>query len=300
MVAAMSHQPFDPYPPDEELTGEIYQTDREKNVRRVTPTGFAALDRVTQGGMRSGQLTVVAGATGRGKSAFIEQLTIAVARVEHVLAMPLEMGRYAFRNRIAAKVERCSYGELERHGPTPTTIAELNILRLVTTDFHDCRYASLINVITAIAQTQARVIVIDSPTYIDEWLGTDDLHTIVARMHIVTRLLRLAEDTAKHIVLCAQLNRTAYGPKAGPPLVSQIQDTSAFERLASNVWLLHRPFYEDPSRDTITELIVAKNRHGPACKLHFRWVGETMSLWPLSDEELSLLDCCTSVRKRRQ
>jgi replicative DNA helicase len=75
---------------------------RAKGERRGLLTGFAGLDRMT-GGLRAGQLVILAARPSVGKSAFALDVALKVAqRCQPVLVVSLEMGRHELGERVLA------------------------------------------------------------------------------------------------------------------------------------------------------------------------------------------------------
>ncbi len=269
------------------MIGESAQYYTEQAPVTAYPTGFYKLDMVTNGGLRAGDLSVVGAASGVGKSAFAEELALNVSRNAGVLYLPLEMGDRQTILRMAAKIERRSFDDVQRHGISDSTRVLLNGRQLWTWE-PEMRNAFGVNeLLRMIADfSGVNVVIIDHVRHIDGWLSASGSH--VGASQIVRKLRQFAYETHVHIVLCAQMNRTSYGKR---PQMNQLQDTSALEQLASLVVLLHRPF-QHKLRDDVTEVLVPKNRYGPCCMIHYRWVGVTMTLWPFTDEEEQLLTCC--------
>lgn len=86
-----------------EIAAEIERDDITGVIPEVFPTGLCALDRHMGGGLHRGEMAVVGGETGTGKSALLVQATAACADAGHpVIYLSLEMSRRDIFNRIAA------------------------------------------------------------------------------------------------------------------------------------------------------------------------------------------------------
>jgi replicative DNA helicase len=86
-----------------EIAAEIERDQIEGVQPEVFPTGLTGLDRHMEGGLHRGEMGVVSGDTGSGKSALLVQATAACAEAGHpVLYLSLEMPRRDIFNRIAA------------------------------------------------------------------------------------------------------------------------------------------------------------------------------------------------------
>jgi len=273
------------------LPGDALRWSLEGGTPRSYTTGLRRIDDVTAGGLRAGEVSIVAAATGMGKTAFVEQVALSMSLEHDVLFMPLEMGTRDTLIRMAAKIARCSFSDFLRTGLDRVTEQELNVRNLF---FFEPKFGSGLfvdDVLNTIANHRCPVVMLDHVRHIEGWLG-DSKSPHVGPSNIVRRLREGARELNTHIVLCAQLNRMGYGKR---PQLQNIQDTSALEQLASLVLLLHRPFYHQGGfRDTVTEVFVSKNRYGPMCKIHYRWVGPTMSVWEMSKDEERIVECCGS------
>jgi replicative DNA helicase len=85
----------------------------------------------------------------------------------------------------------------------------------------------------------------------------------VAQISRDTKLL--AKEFSCPVVLLAQLNRGNTQRSDPTPVVSDLRESGALEQDSDQVWLLHRPDqYGDETRLGEVDLIVGKNRNGPA------------------------------------
>ncbi len=86
-----------------EIAAEIERDEVEGVIPEVFPTGLGTLDRHMGGGLHRGEMAVVGGETGSGKSALLVQATAACADAGYpVIYLSLEMSRRDIFNRIAA------------------------------------------------------------------------------------------------------------------------------------------------------------------------------------------------------
>lgn len=271
------------------MIGNVVASYIEQEPPQVFATGFADLDRVTNGGLRAGDLSVIGAASGVGKSAFAEQIAYNVSRDAPVLYLPLEMGERLTLLRMGARLDRVSYDTLQAQGLSWSSRDLLNSHDLCLLEPLMQYIFGANEIMKAVCETGVKVVIVDHVRHIDGWLNANGSH--VGASAIVRRLRQFASEMHLHVVLCCQMNRTAYGKR---PQMNQLQDTSALEQTASLVMLLHRPFqFRGALADTVTEMLIPKNRYGPCCMMHYRWVGLTMTLWPLTEEDVSHLTCCS-------
>ena len=94
--------------------------------RQVIPTSMPAVDDMltgsadVQGGLRTGEVTVIGASTGHGKSTLAEQWALNISRREHVALFALEMGREKTELRMLTKImglDLSSVEALAEHKP---------------------------------------------------------------------------------------------------------------------------------------------------------------------------------------
>ena len=97
---------------------------------------------------------------------------------------------------------------------------------------------------------------------------------------------RLLQNIAKefniHIMTMTHLNRERYKRQGCVPILSDLRE--AGEQFASIVVFIYREFNvnPDPELENISELLVAKNRHGKVGKLALGWHGESTTFFNLA------------------
>jgi replicative DNA helicase len=210
---------------------------REQNPVAVHSTGLFDLDRQIRGGFRDGQLIVVGGRPGSGKSVLSGQIAKSFAeRAEPALVISLEMDRSEIAERYAQQVDR-------------STLSRLPIF-LVDTAFESHRIASLIRL--AKRKHRIQVAVVD---YLQLTESSDRSISRERQVADVSRMLKqLARELRIPIVAACQLNRTADREQRIPRL-SDLRESGAIEQDADIVILLHQG-------DDGAKAIVAKQRNG--------------------------------------
>ena len=253
-------------------------------------SGFAELDRVTDGGFHAGESTLIGGFTGQAKSAFAEQAALAVSIDVEVLYVPLEMGVDLTRLRMGAKLARTSLGAFRRAGMDLLTRGELNARKL---DVYVPKQHTIAAIESLVARAKHRVIVIDDCRSIDgvviEGSAPSQAHAIAGK------ITKIAEHYGVHVLALQQLDPRSFRLGASE---WRFQDSTRFEQRAYNSITVYRPFkHRSAAADVVAEIRVRKNRNGPSAKMHYRWVGETMSFWEFLPHELDALECCKPKKK---
>ncbi|MFG1963149.1 replicative DNA helicase [Nonomuraea sp. NPDC049028] len=250
----------------------------------VVETPFEDLTHLLGGGFRKGQLVVVAGRPGLGKSVLSTDFArkAAIQDGERSIIFTLEMSEEEVLQRITAAEARVPLRAIQTRNVTRQQLA-------------------------AAAEAGARIS--GSPLTIDNtpgctlehirsqlrWLSRDDpaklaivdyLQIMTAPKHqrrdmelgMVTQQLKaMAGEFGLTIVLLSQLNRESQKRQDKRPQIAELRDSGSIESDADLVILVHREDAYEPEspRAGEAELIVAKNRGGPqatisvAAQLHY-------------------------------
>ncbi len=213
--------------------------DRETNPAAIHGTGLADIDRQINGGLTDGQLAIVGGRPGSGKSILTAQIAATFARrQEPALIVSLEMTRSEIAGRLAKTIPRDELRRLPIH--------------IVDTTSNIDRIAGLIRL--AHRRDGIRLVVLD---YLQLAESSDRKANRERQVAEVSRTLkRLAMDLQIPVIAACQLNRESTKDNRRPRL-SDLRESGAIEQDADIVGLLHRPDGDSPS-----EVIIAKNRNG--------------------------------------
>lgn len=206
----------------------------------VVATGLPSLDGILRGGLRPGQVCVVAGRPGTGKSALMAQVILGAAgRGIPGLIASLEMTAGELAERAVRSMRQ------ERFAGLPIWFTE-------AADF--VKLTGLIRL--AKRQHDVQLVAFDYLQLAEIPHGRNDMRE--RQVATMSRgLKRLAIDLKVPILLGSQLNRES--EKRGRPSLADLRESGAIEQDADIVILLSRS--EDAGE---TELIVAKHRGG-AC-----------------------------------
>lgn len=254
------------------LDETLDQMFNEDGPARGLSTGVGALDDVI-GGLKPGQLIVVAGRPGGGKSVLCNDFARAAAirQVEPVVMFSLEMGRHEVQKRLLSAEAGVDLAHIT-NGPLSDWERSVlrdraEKLRGVFIDIDDTAGADL-NYIRSTsrkihAKTGLGLIIVDYLQLVTAPSGADN--RAVAVGEISRGLKILARELGVPVVAAAQINRSSESRQDRRPQLSDLRESGSIEQDADVVVLLHRPDYhnpEDPRAGEI-DLIVAKNRNGP-------------------------------------
>lgn len=257
---------------------------RLDGVVRAIPTGFEELDARLSGGIRGGDLIVVAARPKMGKTAFAINIGLHVAQSHWVQVLSLEMPKSQLQDRHLANLGHIPLGHLlqpqkmtEQNWNNVTVAAmKLDALSLFLDDQGGLRLQD----VRLKAKLQKRkhgldLLIID---YLQLMEADGDHHNNRnAQIESITRGLKaLAKELDCGILLLSQLNRELEKRPNKRPQASDLRDSGAIEQDADAVIFLYRDeVYHPDTRDQgICEVDVALCRQGEPGRMYLRYVGE--------------------------
>lgn len=245
------------------------------------PTGFYDLDRLTTG-LYPGDLTILAARPSMGKTSFVLNMALNVARknIGNVAFFSLEMSGKQLARRIAAMLSGVNSNVLKK------------------ADLRADLYRKL---------SEACEVMYDLPLHIDE---TSDIHGVNMRQkcrrlkrdgglalvvvdylqlmraevktenrvneigHIARSLKALAKDLEVPVIALSQLSRRVEERENKRPQLSDLRDSGSIEAEADLVMFIHRESYykdrehpeeanTDPERVEVADIMIQKHRNGP-------------------------------------
>lgn len=226
----------------------------------IIPSHSQNLDRVAP--IRKSHITVVAAATGGGKTTFALNCATAAAQAGHgVLIVSMEMRRQELCDRVVANVgqvdaerilkfDRATDEDRHRVRSTVSRVAGLPID--VVDAFAVTEGAIAAQCRRAMRQRPFSLLVVD---YVQLMKSDRKSATRTEEVSACTRAMKLlANELNVAVLLISQFNRSA--SQADRPHVSQLKESGSIEQDASVVLLLHHAGGDD------CEAIIAKNRAG--------------------------------------
>ncbi|USE79007.1 replicative DNA helicase [Cupriavidus gilardii] len=253
---------------------------RETDGARAISTGFRDIDALLNGGIRPGELIVVAARPKMGKTAFALGLARHAARGRQVLVLSMEMPRAQLDDRNLAAIGHIPLSNLLT--PSRMTDDEWNrlsqamgVLESMGLWLDDQGGLRLLDVRMKAKQVKRRagldVLVID---YLQLMEGEGDNRN--AQIEGITRGLKaLAKELDIAIVLLSQLNRELERRPNKRPQPSDLRDSGAIEQDADVVMFLYRDevYNPDTTDKGICEVDVALNRQGQPGRVALAYIG---------------------------
>lgn len=272
----------------------IEELQKNKGALRGLKTGFRDLDKKTAG-FQKGDLVIIGARPAMGKTTFAQNLTYNIASMNKkgVLFFSMEMAANEIVDRMISDVSgvdnwkmrtgNLSEEEFQRIGEA---LGEMDELPIYIDDTSSMTIMDLRNKARrAMHDHDIGIVIVD---YLQLIQGSDRYKG--NRVQEVTEISRglkiLARELEIPVVALAQLSRSVTGRDDPRPVLSDLRESGSIEQDADLVMFLHRPDYyrqnDDNYEEThITELLVAKHRHGAVGKIELYFHPELLRFMSL-------------------
>ncbi len=266
---------------------------------RITgmPTGFAKLDKMTAG-LKGGELIIVAGRPGMGKTAFALNVALngCAERKEPVVVFSLEMAKEELARRLLcseARVDggRMRTGMLTRDDWTKltSTAGTLTNLQLFIDDTPALSITELRGKARRLKSEHGiGLVVVD---YLQLMRAGSKVESREKEISEISRSLKaLAKELEIPVMALSQLNRgveTRSGKDKRPQL-ADLRESGAIEQDADVILFIYREeFYnrEDPELRGLAEIIIGKQRAGPVGSVKCRFFHEYTRFENLAEDD---------------
>ena len=282
-VLAQASVKSEPVLARDDLAAHIESIDERHHGRGIPAisTGFADLDRKLNGGLRRGNLVVLAARPKMGKTALALNVATNIATDRSVLVCSMEMPKSQLHDRNIASLGRIKldhmldpqrFTEQDWDGLT-AAVQKIDAMNLYLDDKPGL---TLMQVRAKAKQVKRRasldVMVID---YLQLMEGEGSNRN--AQIESITRGLKtLAKELDIVIILLSQLNRELEKRPNKRPQPSDLRDSGSIEQDADLVVFLYRDeVYNPDSMDKgVCEVDVALNRQGAAGRVALTYIGE--------------------------
>ena len=261
---------------------EIHETANRGEAITGLPTGYKQLDKMTAG-MHSGDLIIVAGRPGMGKTSFALNVAHHACKKSGsaVAVFSLEMPKGQLVRRLLgseARVDgnRIRTGQLQKDdwpklADAAGTLSEMPIW------VDDTPAISMIELRAKARRLKSEVglslIVVDYLQLMRSGSRNDSREQEISE--ISRSLKALAKELEMPVMALSQLNRgvESRGVKDKRPQLSDLRESGAIEQDADTIWFIYRDevYNQDSDDRGIAEIIVGKQRSGPTgtCRVRF-------------------------------
>jgi len=245
---------------------------RDEDVRGV-PTGFVDLDKLL-GGLQPSDLLIVAGRPGMGKTGFALSIakTAAQTHKKHIAIFSLEMANEQLVQRLIAQEtgidsQRLRTGKLEE-SEWPIFTHAVEVMGDTKIFLDDTPGITPLQLRTKCRRLHLEyrldLIIID---YLQLMTGDGrgGENRVQEVSHISRQLKILARELNVPVLAAAQLSRAVEQRSDKRPVLSDLRESGSLEQDADIVMFIYRQemYEEDPSKENVAEIIVAKHRNGP-------------------------------------
>ena len=247
------------------------------------PTGFIELDKMTQG-MHEGDLIIVGGRPGMGKTSFAMNIAehVAIERKLPTAVFSMEMSAEQLALRVLS-----SFGRIDQQRLRSGDLEDMDMSRLVSASgllreaplFIDETGSLSPQELAGRARRMAAkqklsLIVVD---YIQLMQVPNNRENRTNEISEISRSLKaLAKELKVPIIALSQLSRSLESRQDKRPIMSDLRESGSIEQDADVVLFVYREDYhnkESPNQGT-AEIIVAKQRSGPTGKVKTAFLGK--------------------------
>lgn len=261
-------------------------------------TGLTQYDNLI-GGYTPGQLHIVAGRPGMGKSVFAATVAVNVATTGASVAIfTSEMSGRSYIKRVVASLARIDYRSLRTGRLTPEQFrqacqhgAEAAQLPIYVDDTSSITPSAITSRVRKMCADHGQVdlIIVD---YLQR-LQPDVVRKNGTQAEEITKIAQALKTMAGTlgipVLALAQPNRNMESRQDKRPVLSDLADSSGIEKEADSVSFLYRPAYyatdNDPQPYEESEIIVAKQREGPQGTVKVLFSGPYQRFDNLSERE---------------
>ncbi len=275
---------------------EIHETANRGETITGLPTGFLLLDKLTAG-MHAGDLIIVAGRPGMGKTSFALNVAhnACHATKAPVAVFSLEMPKGQLVRRLLgaeARVDgnRIRTGQLHKDdwpklADAAGTLSELPIW------IDDTPAITLLELRAKARRLRSEIglslLVVDYLQLMRSGSRNDSREQEISE--ISRSLKALAKELEIPIIALSQLNRgvESRGVKDKRPQLSDLRESGAIEQDADTIWFIYRDeVYNRDSEDRgVAEIIIGKQRAGPTGTCRVRFFSEYTRFDDLAERE---------------
>lgn len=267
---------------------------KDKGALRGLKTGFRDIDKKTAG-LQKGDLIIVGARPAMGKTTFAQNLAYNIANINNkgVLFFSMEMAANEIIERMISDVSGVNNWKIrtgnvsdEEFAKIGDAMAEMEQLPIYIDDTSSMNIMELRNKARrAMHDHEIGIIIVD---YLQLIAGSD--RYAGNRVQEVTEISRglkiLARELDIPVIALAQLSRNVTGRDNPRPVLSDLRESGSIEQDADLVMFIHRPDYYKQNDDNfeptnITELLIAKHRHGEVGKVELYFHPELLRFMSL-------------------
>ena len=266
----------------EELLDELMEIERTKGEAKGVPTGFADLDRLTQG-LHPGQMIIVAGRPAMGKSTLALDFcrSAAIHNKKTAAIFSLEMSRSEIAMRLLSAetsvfLSKMRSGDLNADDWTRVSrrLGDVSEAPLFIDDSPNMSMMEIRAKCRRLKQQHdLSLVVIDYLQLMSSGKRVESRQQEVSEFSRQLKLL--AKELEIPVIAVAQLNRGPESRTDKKPMMADLRESGSLEQDADVIMLLHRPeYYVENERAGEADIIVAKHRNGETRTIRVTFQGQ--------------------------
>ena len=272
----------------------IEELHKNKGALRGLKTGFRDIDKKTAG-FQKGDLIIVGARPAMGKTTFAQNLAYNIASINKkgVLFFSMEMAANEIIDRMISDVSgvdnwKMRTGNLsdEEFQKIGDALADMDEIPIYIDSTSSMTIMELRNKARrAMHDHDIGIVIVD---YLQLISGSNRYagNRVQEDSEVSRGLKILARELSIPVVALAQLSRNVTGRDDPRPVLSDLRDSGSIEQDADLVMFLHRPDYYKQNQDDyeethITELLIAKHRHGAVGKVELYFHPELLRFMSL-------------------
>ncbi len=261
---------------------EMVQNSLNKGTVTGISTGFNYMNNAT-GGLHGGELIIIAGRPGMGKSSFAVNIAenVAINEGVPVAIFNLEMSKSMIVNRIIcsqalvdSQAVRKGDFQMEDWQQICSIIDKLSASPIYIDDSSSITVSEIRAKCRRLKQTKnLGLVVID---YLQLMQGSGRSESRQQEISEISRSLKvLAKELDIPVIALSQLSRTSESRSDKRPMLSDLRESGAIEQDADVVIFLYRDEYynKETTDKNVAEVIIAKQRSGSTGSFKLGWQG---------------------------